>query len=93
MTTTESNRQQKVRRLKELFNIARQRYLDVGGDVHSSVGTLNENDTLTDEERKEFFTLADQVFDDKYISNYLTKHGTWRERFTQMKKSDKQGEL
>jgi hypothetical protein len=47
--------------------------LDAGGNTHLSVGSLNNNDTLTKEERQEFLALANQVFDDKSIANYLKK--------------------
>ncbi|KYC39542.1 hypothetical protein WA1_31105 [Scytonema hofmannii PCC 7110] len=73
----------------ELGNIARQRHLDAGGHPYLSVGSLNNNDTLTKEERNEFLELANQVFNDESIANYLKKNGSWRERFTAMKESMK----
>ncbi|NEQ25780.1 MAG: hypothetical protein F6K28_43340 [Microcoleus sp. SIO2G3] len=71
----------------ELGRIAKQRHLDAVGNPHLSVGSLNNNDTLTEEERQEFLKLANQVFDDESIANYLKKNGTWRERFAAMKES------
>lgn len=86
MTTTNNpSKQQQVHRMVELGRIARQRHLDAGGNSHLSVGSLNNNDTLTDRERQEFLELANQVFDDESIASYLQKNGTWRERFAAMK--------
>jgi len=81
MTTNDKRKQQQVRRMVELEHIARQRHLNAGGNPHLSVGSLNNNDTLTKEERQEFLELANQVFDDESIANYLKKNGTWRSRF------------
>ena len=53
----------------ELAAIARQRYLEAGGDPLRSA---NEN-YLTEEERQEYLQLGRQVFDDEYINNYLQK--------------------
>ncbi|HCF29280.1 MAG TPA: hypothetical protein DEV81_19240 [Cyanobacteria bacterium UBA11049] len=53
----------------ELATIARQRYLDAGGDPRRSA---NEK-YMTEEERQEYLELARQVFDDEYIKNYLDK--------------------
>lgn len=86
-TTNDKNKQQQVSRMVELGRIARQRHLDARGNPHLSVGSLNNNDTLTSEERQEFLELANQVFDDESIANYLKKNGTWQERFAAMKQS------
>ncbi|MGH2415113.1 MAG: hypothetical protein ACRDEA_15760 [Microcystaceae cyanobacterium] len=85
-TINNPSKRQQVRRMVELGRIARQRYLDTGDNPHLSVGSLNNNDTLTDKEKHEFLALANQVFDDKSIANYLKKNGTWRERFAAMEK-------
>ena len=69
MTIPEKLRQQKARRMTELGRLARQRYLDAGGDPLRSA---NEN-YLTEEERQEYLELGRQVFDDEYINNYLQK--------------------
>ena len=53
----------------ELGRLARQRYLDAGGDPLRSA---NEN-YLTEEEQQEYLELGRQVFDDDYINNYLQK--------------------
>jgi hypothetical protein len=84
-TTNEPSKQQQVRRMVELGRIARQRHLEAGGNPQLSVGTLNNNDTLTAEEKQEFLKLANQLFDNESIANYLKKNGTWRERFAAMK--------
>ena len=84
-TTNEPSKQQQVRRMVELGRIARQRHLEAGGNPQLSVGTLNNNDTLTAEEKQEFLKLANQVFDNESIANYLKNNGTWRERFAAMK--------
>lgn len=60
---------QQDRRIGELFAIARQRYLDAGGDPYRSA-----NETwMTEAERQEFLELGRQVFDDEYINNYLER--------------------
>ena len=86
-TIDDKSKQQQVRRMVKLGSIAWQRHLDAGGNPHLSVGNLNNNDTLTTEERQEFLDLANQVFDDESIANYLKKNGTWRSRFAAMKES------
>ncbi len=86
MTTTNDNSKQQISRLLELGRIARQRHLDAGGSPHLSIGSLNDNDTLTQEERQEFLDLANQVFNDESIANLLKKNGTWQERSQAMKK-------
>ncbi|MCC5663106.1 hypothetical protein LC653_03930 [Nostoc sp. CHAB 5784] len=85
--TNDHNKQEQIRRLVELGSIARQRHLDTGGNPHLSVGSLNNNDTLNEEEKQEFLKLANQIFDDKSIANYLKKNGNLRERFMAMKES------
>ena len=47
-----NSKQQQVRRMVKLGSIARQRHLDAVGNPHLSVGNLNNNDTLTTEERQ-----------------------------------------
>ncbi len=69
MTISETSRQYKARRMLELGRLARQRYLDAGGDPLRSA---NEN-YLTEEEQQEYLELGRQVFDDDYINNYLQK--------------------
>jgi hypothetical protein len=53
---------QQYQRLREIFATARQRYLDAGGDLHRSAGSLNGQDFLTDEEKQEISNLGRQVF-------------------------------
>lgn len=62
MTDTPDPKKQQYRRLVEIFNTARQRYLDDGGDPHKAGGGLSGKDYLTEEEKKEIRYLGDQVF-------------------------------
>lgn len=71
MDKTDSSRQQQAQRMIEIFRTARQRYLDAGGDPRRSAGSLNTNDNLTDEERREVKELGEKIFDTEYINNYL----------------------
>jgi len=72
-------RKQKYQRMIELSQIARQRYLDAGGDPRRSSGTLHGNDRLTEEERQEFFTLGQQL-SGFYIKDGYAHHlgKTWK---------------
>ncbi len=49
-------------RLREIFATGRQRYLNAGGDPRLCAGSLNGQDYLTDEEKKEVVELGRQVF-------------------------------
>ncbi|MEA5467549.1 hypothetical protein [Spirulina sp. 06S082] len=85
---TETNKilkQEKISRLIELGNLAKQRHLDSGGDPHVAVGSLNQNETLTDKERTEYLDLTRQIFDDTEIEDFIRKTGTWQERFKRFK--------
>lgn len=53
---------QQYQRLVAIFDMARQRYLDDGGDPNKSSGSLHGNDYLTEEEKKEIRSLTEQVF-------------------------------
>ncbi|MGK7875632.1 MAG: hypothetical protein AB4426_20735 [Xenococcaceae cyanobacterium] len=86
MTTANNIKQQQGRRMKELFDISRQRYLDAGGDPRKAV---NCNDWLTTEELQEFSELSRNVVRDEDIANYLKKNGTWQERYAAMKETMK----
>jgi hypothetical protein len=87
MTTTNNIKQQQLNRLTELTQLSRQRYLDAGGDPSRSVGSLNNNDCLTDKEREEFRTLFNQVVNDEEIATYLKTNGTWSERLATLKQT------
>jgi hypothetical protein len=78
-------KQQQIQRILELSKLAKQRYLDAGGDPHLSVGTFNNNDTLSEAERQEFLNLANQVFPDEDLVKYLNEKGTWQQRFNRIK--------
>ena len=70
MDKTNSTRQQQAQRMIDIFRTARQRYLNAGGDPRRSAGSLNDNDNLTDDERKEVKELGENIFDAEYINNY-----------------------
>lgn len=76
MTNPEQIRQQKARRLQQLSQLARKRYLDAGGNP---LRYANEQQ-LNDEEQQEFQTLLSQVFDQEYINQYLDKHQKLKSR-------------
>ncbi|MEG4589201.1 hypothetical protein QUA54_28885 [Microcoleus sp. MOSTC5] len=59
------------RRLGELMAIARQRFLDAGGDPRHPPSGLKGDDYMTDEERQEALTIARSLFNDEYIKTYL----------------------
>jgi hypothetical protein len=69
MTNAEQLRQQKARRLQQLSRLARERYLESGGDPYRSA---NEQQ-LTKAEQEEFQNLLSQVFDPEYIQRYREK--------------------
>ncbi|MEH2379629.1 MAG: hypothetical protein V7K27_12220 [Nostoc sp.] len=50
---------QKYQRLREIFALARQRYLEAGGDPRRPT----DNHYLTNEEKQEAFEIGVQVFD------------------------------
>ena len=55
-------KKQQYQRMIELSDLARQRYLDAGGDPRRCPSGRQGDDYLTDEERHEFFKLGRQVF-------------------------------
>lgn len=63
MTKPENTKQQQARRLRELFDIARQRYLDTGGDPRRTPSGRKGDDHMTDVERQEALELTRQIFD------------------------------
>ena len=70
---------QQYQRLIELSDMARQRYLNAGGDPRRSAGSLHGNDYLTDEERKEFLQLGRQVFGVQIKDGYVHCQGrSWK---------------
>lgn len=73
MTKPNDNRRQQVQRLDELMAIARQRFLDAGGDPRRLPSGLKGDDYMTDEEREEALTIARSLFNDEYINSYLEK--------------------
>lgn len=85
MTATNPSKQQKSLRMGELAKIARQRYLESGGDPQRSA---NGHEWLTDEEKQEYLTLARQLYDQESITNYLKEYGSWRERLASFKSTN-----
>ncbi|HBK97396.1 MAG TPA: hypothetical protein DD001_08670 [Microcoleaceae bacterium UBA10368] len=64
-------RREQDRRLGELMAIARQRFLDAGGDPRHPPSGLKGDDYMTDAERQEALTIARSLFNDQYIKTYL----------------------
>lgn len=62
-------KQEQAQRMLELFSIARQRYLESGGDPNHSA---NEQ-WLTQAEKEELLSLGEQVFSEQYIKEYKTR--------------------
>jgi hypothetical protein len=62
MTNSTELKKQQYQRLIEIFDKARQRYLDDGGDPNKSSGSFHRNDYLTEEDKQEIRDLGDRVF-------------------------------
>ncbi|MEG3901322.1 hypothetical protein QUB19_05790 [Microcoleus sp. B4-C5] len=73
MTKPHDIRRQQDRRLGELMAIARQRFIDAGGDPRHPPSGLKGDDYMTDAERQEALTIARSLFNDEYIKSYLEK--------------------
>ncbi|MCW6051849.1 hypothetical protein QUB60_29010 [Microcoleus sp. A2-C5] len=71
MTKPHDIRREQDRRLGELMAIARQRFLDAGGDPRHPPSGIKGDDYMTDEERQEALTIARSLFNDEYIKSYL----------------------
>lgn len=71
MTKPHDIRIEQDRRLGELMAIARQRFLDAGGDPRHPPSGIKGDDYMTDEEREEALTIARSLFNDEYIKTYL----------------------
>ena len=71
MTKPHDIRRQQDRRLGELMAIARQRFLDAGGDPRHPPSGIKGDDYMTDAERQEALTIARSLFNDQYIKTYL----------------------
>jgi hypothetical protein len=69
MTQSHTIKHQQAQRILELFAIARQRYLDAGGDSRCTPRGLKGDDYMTDEERQEALVLGRQIFPQEYIDN------------------------
>ncbi|MHC5772919.1 hypothetical protein [Nostoc sp.] len=69
MTRSNTIKQQRSQRILELFAIARQRYLDAGGNPRRTPTGLKGDDYMTDEERQEALVLGRQIFPQEYIDN------------------------
>ncbi len=62
MNKPKNLKQEQYHRLQEIFNLARQRYLNDGGNPHHSGGGISGKDYLTDSEKQEIRFLGNQVF-------------------------------
>lgn len=62
MTEAIELKKQQYQRLTELLDLARQRYLDGGGDPNQSSGSLHGQDYLTETEKQELRDLGERVF-------------------------------
>jgi hypothetical protein len=74
MTEPAEQRRQQRERFNELLALARQRYLDAGGDPQGSSGTLHNNGYLTQEELQELFALGAK------LSGFYVKNGYGHEQ-------------
>ncbi|MFN6564809.1 MAG: hypothetical protein RMY28_034125 [Nostoc sp. ChiSLP01] len=71
MTQSNTIRHQQAQRILELFAIARQRYLDAGGNPQRTPSGFKEDDYMTDEERQEALVLVRQIFPQEYVDSFL----------------------
>ena len=71
MTKPHDIRREQDRRLGELMAIARQRFLDAGGDPRHPPSGLKGDDYMTEVERQEALAIARSLFNDEYIKTYL----------------------
>lgn len=71
MTQPNSLKQQQAHRMLELLAIARQRYLEAGGDPLTIPSGRKDDDYMTDQERQEALALGRQIFDEEYTNNFL----------------------
>ncbi|MEH2145155.1 hypothetical protein [Nostoc sp.] len=69
MKQSNTIKQQQAQRILELFAIARQRYLDTGGNPRCTPSGLKGDDYMTDEEKQEALILGRQIFTQEYIDN------------------------
>ncbi|MEC4819045.1 MAG: hypothetical protein SAK29_38090 [Scytonema sp. PMC 1069.18] len=75
---TELQKKQEAR-LQELINIAKQRYLDTGGDSKRCPSGRKGDDFLTEEERQEVMTLMRQSAGIQIIGNEVHCQGrSWK---------------
>jgi hypothetical protein len=71
MTKPHDIRREQDRRLGELMAIARQRFLNAGGDTRHPPSGLKGEDYIKEAERQEALTIARSLFNDEYIKTYL----------------------
>jgi len=77
MKPTELQQKQEAR-LQELINLARQRYLDAGGDPRRCPSGHKGDDYMTAEERQEAMVLMRQIAGIRIIGNQVHCQGrTW----------------
>jgi hypothetical protein len=79
MSQTPEFKKQQYQRMIVLSDLARQRYLDAGGDPQKCPQGLKNDDYLTEEERREFLTLGRQIFGVKIEKNEVHCQGrSWQ---------------
>ena len=79
MSDSNELKKQQYERFKELFALARQRYLDAGGDPQRSNGSLHNNEYLTEQERKELSILGRKLSEIRIVDGYVHCQGkSWK---------------
>lgn len=79
MTELTELKKQQYERIKELFVLSRQRFLDAGGDPRKRPSGRKGDDYLTDEEREEFFAITRELGKVKIIDGYVHTAGrSWK---------------
>lgn len=86
---TELEKKQEAR-LQELINMARQRYLDAGGNPNRCPSGRKGDDYMTNEERQEAYRLMRQIADVRIIGNEVHCQGrSWKLPVDSAKQLDK----
>ncbi len=70
---------QQYQRMIELSDLARQRYLEAGGDPRRASGSLHGNSYMSAEEKQEFLALGKQISGIYVKDGYVNVHGrSWK---------------
>lgn len=79
MTELTELQKQQYQRMIQLSDIARQRYLDEGGDPQRRRSGRQGDDYLTQSERQEFFALGRQLSGFRVVDGYAQCQGrSWK---------------